>query len=231
MHTDNWPQTPHLVEYLLPQANTLGKQCHKSIKCMYLFRHYKWILEEMAIIGNCQNKRMEKNRSFPNKFQHWPENSSQQGLWIICPKNGTKPQCPTWNQVLAHSQRLLPSSLAHYTALPMLLILLISELLISLPRDFMYRTWSLPNYFWTLLALGHGSKFHLQSIPSLFSTYQNPLLPWKPSLKLTPDPEVSPSWLHFFLPRGQPSVVWVSAMAVRLVSKLSPELLFKQGLH
>lgn len=104
-------------------------------------------------------------------------------------------------------------------------------LLISLPRDFMSRMWSLLKYFWTLLALGHGSKFHLQSISSLFSTYQNPLLPWKHSLKLTPDPEVFPNWLHFFLPRGQPSVVWISAVAVSLVSKLSPELLFKQGLH
>lgn len=106
------PSTGKHTWKIVPQV-----RIYVCIKCTYLFRHYKWILEEMAIIGNCQNKRMEKNRSFSNKFQLWPENSSQRGLWILCPKNGAKPQRPTWNQV--YNQRLLPSSLAHYTALPM----------------------------------------------------------------------------------------------------------------
>lgn len=169
------------------------------LKCMYLFRLYKWILEQMAFTGNYQNKRMAKNRSFSNEFQLWPENSNQLGLWIVCPTSGENPQYSMWNQVLAYNQRLLPSAqptTLHCPSVP----------LIWLPRDVMPRTQSLPKHLFFLLSFGCGSKLHLQSIPSLSSIYQSPPLPWKPSLKLTPNQNSSqfpPSWIHFFLPRSQ----------------------------
>lgn len=178
----------------------------------------------MAVIGNCQNKRMEKNRSFSNNFSFGQKTAangvSEFSVWRSGQNHNALHGIKFWPTIEGFCRRPWPITL-HCPHM----------LLISLSRDFMPRTWSLPKYFWILLAHGHGSKFHLQSVPSLFSTYQNPLLPWKPSLKLTPNPEVSPNWIHFFLPRGQPSVVCISAVAVSLVSKLSPELLFKQGLH
>lgn len=77
----------------------------------------------MAITGNYQNERIEKNRSFFNKFQLWPENSTN---WI-------SDVSEEWGETVMLSmesgQWLLPQALAESTALPTSASNLISKVL------------------------------------------------------------------------------------------------------